>query len=50
VLPCCDFTSFLLGELEDGDWTGEPLESEGIRVGASVALVRGIDEGVEGDG
>ena len=51
VLFCGDFRSFLLEELEDGDWTGEPLASvDGIRVGASVDLVRAIEEGVEGEG
>lgn len=45
VLFCCDFRSFLLEELEDGDWTGEPLASV-----ESVALVRAIEEGVEGEG
>ncbi len=50
VFLCCDFRSFLLEELEDGDWTGEPLASDGIRIGASVVLLRAIEEGVEGEG
>jgi hypothetical protein len=49
ALPCCDFRSFLLGELEGRDWTGESLASDGMRVDVSDARGRGIEEGVEGE-
>ena len=50
VLPCCDFRSSLFEELEDGDWAGESFASDGMCIGAGVALVRAIEEGVEGEG